>query len=64
MKYKILTDTSAYRLSATVQDYIEQGWKLVGGHHVVESHRQNRFSGMQHKDTVISVEYSQTVIKE
>jgi hypothetical protein len=64
MQYKILTSRSASSLSATVQDYIEQGWKPQGSHVVVESHRQNRFAGMQHKDTVIELEYSQTIIKE
>lgn len=64
MKYKILTDTSASGLATSVQNHIEQGWEVKGSHHVVEAHRQNRFAGMQHKDTTIRVEYSQTVIKE
>jgi hypothetical protein len=64
MQYKILTSRSASQLSATVQDYLEQGWTLQGSHGVVETHRQNRFSGMQHKDTTIELEYSQTIINK
>jgi len=40
------------------------GFEPVGGHHVVEIHHQLRFSGMQHKDTTIEREYSQTMIKK
>ncbi len=64
MLYKILTSNSASRLSSAVQEHIQEGWKPIGSHGVVETHRQNRFAGMQHKDTTIRVEYSQTVIKE
>ena len=63
-KYKILIDTSASGLANQVQTHIEDGWELRGSHQVVETHRQNRFAGTQHKDTTIRVEYSQTIIKE
>ena len=43
---------------------MEEGWKPIGGHSVVETHRQNRYSGQQHMDTIIKVEYSQSLIKE
>jgi len=64
MQYKILTSRCASGLSATIQDHIEQGWKPQGSHQVVETHRQNRFAGMQHKDTTIDLEYSQTITKD
>jgi hypothetical protein len=31
---------------------------------VALKHSQNRFSGMQHKDTIHELEYSQTMIKD
>jgi len=64
MDYKIITSSSPEQLSSRVMDYIKEGWKPVGGHSVVEIHRQNRFSGQQHMDTTIKVEYSQTITKE
>lgn len=64
MQYKILISRSASQLTASVQDHIEKGWTPQGSHNVVESHRQNRYAGMQHKDTTIELEYSQTVTKE
>lgn len=64
MDYKILTSSNADALWAKVKDKMEEGWKPVGGHQVVEYHRQNRYAGSQHKDTVIKLEYSQTIIKE
>jgi len=47
-----------------VKNKIDEGWKPVGGHQAVEWHRQNRYAGKQHMDTIIKVEYSQTIIKE
>jgi hypothetical protein len=47
-----------------VKEQISEGWKPIGGHGVVEVHRQNRYSGSQHMDTIIKVEYSQTMIKD
>jgi hypothetical protein len=64
MEYKVVTSSSANGLNESVQKLIWEGFKPVGGHHVVEVHHQLRFSGMQHKDTQIEREYSQTMIKE
>ncbi len=64
MDYKIITSGSPEQLSSMVRENMNEGWKPVGGHSVVETHRQNRFSGQQHMDTIIKVEYSQTLIKE
>jgi hypothetical protein len=64
MEYKILSSRSPEELSRKVNEHIQEGWKTNGGHSVVEVHRQNRFSGSQHMDTRIEVEYSQTIIKE
>ena len=62
--YKILTDPNARALAHAVQEYIELGWTTVGGHSVVEKHHQLQYAGMQHKNTTIRSEYSQTIIKE
>lgn len=64
MEYKIVTSTYSEGLISKVNEWIEKGWKPVGGHSVVETHRQNRYSGSQHMDTIIKTEYSQTIIKE
>ena len=64
MEYNILYAPSPEGLIKKVKEHIEQGWKPIGGHSVVEEHRQNRYSGSQHMDTIIKVEYSQTIIKE
>ncbi len=64
MEQQVLTARSASELNAKIAYSIEQGFKPVGSHHVVETHHQMRFSGSQHKDTVIDLEYSQTVRKD
>ena len=64
MKYKILTDSSASGLNVKVQDMLEIGWKVKGGHKVVEKHHQPKYAGSQHMQTVIRSEYSQTLIKK
>ena len=64
MEQKIITSHSASDLNSKLADLIKEGWKPIGGHQVVVSHEQNRFSGMQHKDTIIEREYSQTVQRE
>jgi len=61
-QYKILTDNNASGLNVKVQDMIEIGWQPIGGHSVVEKHHQLQYAGMQHKQTIIRSEYSQTLI--
>lgn len=63
MEYKILSSRSPEELTRKVNELIQEGWKPNGGYSVVEIHRQNRYSGQQHMDTRIEVEYSQTMIK-
>ena len=64
MEYKVVSSSSPEGLTRQVNELILNGWKPVGSHTVVETHRQNRFSGTQHMDTRIEVEYSQTMVKE
>lgn len=64
MEYKVISSNSPESLTTRVMDYIKEGWKPVGSHQVVEIHRQERYSGSQHMDTLIKSEYSQTLIKE
>ena len=64
MEYKVLTSSSPEGLTEKINNLIKDGWKPTGSHQVVEQHRQNRYSGMQHQDTLIKHEYSQTIIKE
>lgn len=64
LEYKVVSAYSATGLNTKVAVLINDGWKLVGGHTVVEVHRQNRYAGSQHMDVLIESEYSQTMIKE
>lgn len=63
MEQIILTAGSASELNTKIKQMIEQGWEPIGPHQVVEVHHQLRYSGMQHKDTHVQSEYSQTVKK-
>jgi hypothetical protein len=64
MEYKIVSSTYPEGLTSKVKEMMEEGWKPIGGHSVVETHKQNRYSGAQHMDTIIKIEYSQTMIKD
>lgn len=64
MEQKIITAHSASDLNAKLADLMKEGWKPMGSHQVVEVHHQMRFSGMQHKDTMIEREYSLSVQRE
>ena len=64
MEQKIITSHSASDLNSKLSELMKEGWKPIGSHHVVESHHQMRFAGMQHKDTIIEREYSLTVVRE
>ena len=64
MKFKILSSGSPEELTRKVNEHITDGWKPVGNHSVVEIHRQNRYSGQQHMDTRIEVEYSISIVRE
>lgn len=63
MEYKIVTSSNPHTLSTKVNDYLLEGWEVVGSHSVVIVHSQNRFSGTTHKDTTHETEYSQTIVK-
>lgn len=58
MEYKVITSSSPEGLNEKINNLIKNGWKPMGSHQVVEQHRQNRYSGMQHQDTLIKHEYS------
>lgn len=64
MECKLIRSGSVEGLNEKIKTHIEDGWKPVGSHQVVVSHVQNRFSGLQHKDSISSLEYSITMIKE
>jgi hypothetical protein len=64
IQYKVIETYSVTDLNRQVDEMIGNGWKPVGSHYVVVKHVQNRFAGTQHKDSVSSMEYSQTMIKE
>jgi len=60
---KIITSRHASSLNAKIVEMQSDGWECVGGHSVITIHSQNRFAGMQHKDTTFENEYSQTMRK-
>jgi hypothetical protein len=64
MEQKIITAHSASDLNSKLADLMKEGWKPIGPHHVVEVHHQMRFSGMQHKDTIVEREYSLSIQRE
>jgi hypothetical protein len=63
MEYKILTSRTASGLTEKVTTAIAEGWKPTGSHKVRIDREFKRFSGNQHRDTIIECEYSQTIIK-
>ncbi len=64
MEYKVLTSSSPEGLTEKVNKYINEGFIPVGSHQVVTQREVNRYSGSQHMDTLITQEYSQTLIKQ
>lgn len=64
MTQEVLYCKSASALNDMIAEYIEQGYRPIGSHKVVEKHHQLRYAGMQHKDTTIELEYSQTMRKD
>jgi hypothetical protein len=64
MEYKIVSGGSPSELTTKVNERIKDGWEIVGSHQVVIHREQNRYSGMQHMDTLNQLEYSQTMCKK
>ena len=64
MEQKIITSGSAHGLNEKIEKAIAEGWKPLGSHQAVVKHSQNRFAGMQHRDTIHELEYSQTMTKD
>ena len=62
MKYKVITSSTSDGLSEKVNRMLEEGYELVGGLQVVQTHHQLRYSGLQHMDTTIKLTYSQAVV--
>lgn len=59
--YTVVTGKTANDLCEGVDQMINEGFEAVGSHKVVVKHVQNRFSGTQLKDSVHTLEYSQTM---
>ena len=64
MKYKVVAGSSPNELNFLVNEAIEQGYEPIGSHQVVIRRTQLRYSGMQHKDTLNDIEYTQTMISK
>jgi hypothetical protein len=63
MEYIVLSSGSPSDLSRKVNDHIVTGWKPVGSHQVVTTHKQNRFRGTELVDSLYQHEYTQTMVK-
>jgi hypothetical protein len=64
MQYKIVTSKSASGLTEKTNTLLSEGWQVENrSYNVVETHHQMRFSGTQHKDTIIEREYSLAMYK-
>jgi hypothetical protein len=61
--YTIIVANSANELQRLVRQKIDEGWVTNGNFQVVTKHIQNRYAGMQHKDSVFTVEYSQMITR-
>ena len=61
MEQIVIVAYRADELNTKVKQHIEKGYVPIGGHRVVTFHDQLRYAGNQHKDTVRSSEYSQTM---
>lgn len=63
MEYKVITSSSPEGLNEKVNMFINEGFVPVGSHQVTIQRELNRYSGSQHMDTLVTQEYSQTLIK-
>lgn len=64
MNYKIVSSSSPEGLEGKVNKLIEEGFTPTGGVNVNIIRQQNRFSGSQHMDTINSLEYVQSLVKD
>lgn len=64
MKQKIITAMTASKLNEKISHHIEDGWKPIGSHTVINMIAQNKYSGSQHIMTIFDNEYAQSMIKE
>lgn len=60
---KVIYANSVGSINEQISKYIAEGWQPIGSHMAVVSHEQLRYSGMQHKDTIVEVEYSQSIVR-
>ena len=58
-----LLERQVNELLFNASDPLNDTWQPHGPMHCVTRHAQNRFSGMQHKDTVYSIEYTQAMVR-
>lgn len=63
MEQKIIKSETAEGLNQKIVDLVSEGWYTIGSHQVVEKSHQLQYAGMQHKRTLITSEYSQTMAK-
>ncbi len=64
MEYKILASKYHHRLAELVNNHIKDDWIPLGSHVITEECRHNRYNNdSRHIETIIDVEYSQTMIK-
>jgi hypothetical protein len=63
MKYRVVHSSSPEGLEKKVNELISEGFTPTGGVNVNIIRQQNRYSGTQHMDTINSLEYVQSLVK-
>ena len=63
MEYKIVYSSSPEGLEKKVSTLIEEGFVPTGGSMSYITKSQKRFRGNQHVDTINTIEYTQSLIK-
>lgn len=63
VKYKVISSSSPEGLEKKVNELISEGFTPTGGVNVNIIRHQNRYSGSQHMDTINSLEYVQSLVK-
>lgn len=64
MEYKVVSSSHPEGLEKKVNKLMSEGFTPTGGVIVNIIRQQNRYSGSQHMDTINSLEYVQSLVKD
>ena len=63
-KYKVVSGGSPNELSNKVNENLNEGWEIFGGHQVVIQHQEYRYGGDRISESRHQLEYTQTMCKK